>query len=104
MTPPFAGFSSIWVVLVAARAVPGERLLPLALAARDFGSGLLVEIGATRLLGVREPPYPTGPQALLVTIDADRLVGCHLALNWRVPERIVDLMVEFRNLTNGQSV
>ena len=86
MTSPFAGFSSVWVVLVTTGAGPGERLLPLALAAREICSGLLVEISTPRLLGVVEPPYPTGPRALLVTIDADRLVGCHLALNWRVPE------------------
>ncbi|MGH7187436.1 MAG: DNA polymerase, partial [Pseudomonadota bacterium] len=39
---------------------------------------------------------------MLVTIDANELVGLHLALGWRVPERVVDLMVEFRNATNGR--
>jgi len=28
-------------------------------------------------------------------------VGCHLALNWPVPGRVLDLFTEFRNQTNG---
>ena len=40
---------------------------------------LVVEMGVPKLRGVRRPPYPTGPQALLVTVDAAEVVGCHLA-------------------------
>ncbi|MGE3992421.1 DNA polymerase [Pseudorhodoplanes sp.] len=50
-----------------------------------------------KLRGVRRPPYPTGPLTLIVTIDAQLLAGCHLALGWRMPERIIDLKVEFHN-------
>ena len=35
-------------------------------------------------------------------IDANELVGCHLALGWHLPERILDLTVEFRNAANGR--
>ncbi len=91
MNSPFTHFSSIWIVVVAVDAVSGERSAPLALAAKDVGTGCLIEIGVPKLLGIRHPPYPTGPQALLVTIDAHEVVACHLALGWRVPERIVDL-------------
>ena len=28
-------------------------------------------------------------------------IGCHLALGWPVPERVLDLFTEFRNHTNG---
>src|SRR5262249_37442678 len=31
-------------------------------------------------------------------------LGCHLALNWPMPSRILDLYAEFRNLTNGHPV
>jgi hypothetical protein len=103
MSPIVPNFSSVWIVVVAVAAPPGERSTPVALAAIDVETSSLVEIGAPRLLGVRRPPYPTGPQGLLVTAGADQLVACHLALDWRVPERIVDLMVEYRNLANGQS-
>ena len=102
MRPPYTYFGSVWVVVVAVSAGPGERLEPLALAAKDFGTGSLIEIGVPKLYGVRRPPYPTGSQALLITIGAHEVIACHLALGWRVPERIVDLMVEFRNVTNGE--
>jgi DNA polymerase-1 len=102
MPPADMHFSSIWIVVCAATASPGRISSPIALAAQDVKTGFLIEIGVPRLLGVRRPPYPTGPQALLVTIDADIVVGCHLALGWRVPERIVDLMIEHRNSMGGQ--
>jgi hypothetical protein len=31
-------------------------------------------------------------------------IGCHLALGWPMPERILDLYAEFRNATNGLKV
>ena len=31
-------------------------------------------------------------------------VGCHLALGWPVPANVLDLYVEFRNLTNGKQL
>jgi hypothetical protein len=94
-------FTSIWVVVVAVQARSGEQLAPLALAAKAVGMGQLVELGVPKLLGVIRPPYPTGPQSLIVTFDAQEVVASHLALGWRVPERIVDLMIEFRNVSNG---
>ena len=47
------------------------------------------------------PPYPTGPDVLFVAYYASAEIGCHLALGWPVPERVLDLFTEFRNLTNG---
>ena len=52
------------------------------------------EFGAT-------PPYSTGTDALFVAYFASAEIGCHLALGWPVPERVLDLFVEFRNETNG---
>src|SRR5262249_58322981 len=47
-------------------------------------------------------PYPTGSDVLFVAYHAPAEVGCHLAQKWPIPERILDLCVEFRNLTNGR--
>jgi DNA polymerase-1 len=47
------------------------------------------------------PPYPTGPNSLFVAYYASAEIGCHLALGWPVPERVLDLFTEFRNQTNG---
>lgn len=90
-------FTSVWCILVAVEDLPGERLKPLALGALDISTTGVVQIGVPKLWGIRRPPYPTGPQALIVTIDAQLLAGLHLALGWRLPERVIDLMVEFKN-------
>src|SRR5262249_44087914 len=50
------------------------------------------------------PPYDTGPETLLVAYYASAELGCHLALDWPMPARILDLFAEFRCLTSGLHV
>src|SRR5262249_4075627 len=50
------------------------------------------------------PPYDTGPETLLVAYYASAELGCHLALDWPMPARILDLFAEFRCLTSGLPV
>src|SRR5881392_1512127 len=47
------------------------------------------------------PPYPTDANVLFVAYYASAEIGCHLALGWPVPQRVLDLFTEFRNHTNG---
>ena len=101
---PF-GFSSVWIVICGVLVRPGEPLTPAYIGAANVAKLEQVrQVDAAKLLGLLRPPYPTGPKCLLVTIDAEKLAGCHLALGWRLPERIVDLTVEFRNATNGRQL
>ena len=44
---------------------------------------------------------PIGPDVLIVAYYASAEIGCHLALGWPVPQRVLDLFTEFRNQTNG---
>src|SRR5262249_11695889 len=78
----------------------GHRPSPLCLVAREFRSGRVVQLwladGAPP-----SPPYPTGPDALVVAYYASAEVGCHLALGWPAPQRILALCVEFKCLTSG---
>jgi hypothetical protein len=73
------------------------------LAARELHSGRLERLwladGATIL-----PPYPIGPETLFVAYYASAELGRHLALDWPIPLRILDLYVEFRCLTAGRPV
>ena len=46
------------------------------------------------------PPYPLDEQVLFVAFFASAELGCHLALGWLLPARVLDLYVEFRSLTN----
>jgi DNA polymerase I len=97
-----ADFREIWAVDFEFLADPGERQLPICLVARELRSGRLIRQWRTEF--DRRPPYPTGPDCLFVAYYASAELGCHLALGWPLPERVIDLFAEFRVLTNGRPV
>src|SRR5215472_10543873 len=92
-------YREVWAVDFEFRAEPGENPEPVCLVAWELHSGHKLrrwrdEFGAN-------PPYPTDANTLFVAYYASAEIGCHLALGWPVPERVLDLFTEFRNLTNG---
>jgi DNA polymerase I len=95
-------YASIWIVVLAVNAVPGEAVSPIAMAAMDAESQHVINLDFCAATIADTSPYPTGHNCLLVTINASDLVACHLTRGWQPPLRIVDLMVEFRCLTNGR--
>ena len=48
-------------------------------------------------------PTRSAPTSLFVAYFASAELGCHLALGWPLPARVLDLYVEFRNRANGLS-
>ena len=54
--------------------------------------------GKTISGAVGMPPYPIGPDVLFVAYFASAELGCHLALGWPLPARVLDLYAEFRNV------
>jgi DNA polymerase-1 len=102
MVPNLAQFSSIWIAAAVVDTRGDKPASPVAVAVRELHSERTIQFGIPKLRGVQNPPYPTGPQALIVTVDARELVACHVALSWRLPERLIDLLVEFKNEANGQ--
>jgi hypothetical protein len=101
--PTIDDFRSVWFVDFEFTAPAGERPRPLCLAARELRTGREVRHwladGAPST-----PPYGTGRDSLFVAYYASAELGCHLALNWPMPARILDLYAEFRNLTAGLAV
>jgi DNA polymerase-1 len=92
-------YREIWLVDFEFVAMPGERPNPICLCALELRTGRLVrqwrdEFGRT-------PPYSIGPDALFVAYFASAELGCHLALGWGQPVRMLDLFTEFRGRTNG---
>jgi hypothetical protein len=77
----------------------GGNPIPVCLVAQELRSGRKIRMWSNEFGST--PPYPTGPDVLFVAYYASAEIGCHLALGWPVPERILDLYTEFRNLTNG---
>ena len=80
----------------------GERPNPLCLCARELRSGREIRLwrgqfGAAAL-------YPIDADSLFVAYYASAELGCHRALGWPMPARILDLFTEFRCGTNGLTV
>jgi DNA polymerase I len=96
-------FRSIWLVEFESDQPPGERPHPRGLTAREYRSGRHLRLEQENL-SASEPPYPVGPATLVVAYDAPAALGCHLALGWPLPERILDLHAEFRCLNSGLEV
>lgn len=96
------GFSNVWVVICCVVDGPGVPIRPafIAAACPQRPDDVLL-LDAQRLFAAQLPPYPTGAHCLVVTFGANALAGCHLALGWHLPERMIDLAVEFRNVSNG---
>lgn len=100
-------FSAVWLVDFEFSAPPGERPVPLCLVARELFSDRLLRIwidGDNELIHTDGLPFDVGPQTLFVAFNVSDALGCYLAMNWPLPERILDLFTEFRNLTNGRII
>lgn len=96
-----AFYREVWLVDFEFVAAPGDRPLPVCLVARELRSGHVIRLFGDDLRRRRTPPNPTGPDTLFVAYYASAELGCHLALGWPMPSRILDLYAEFRCRTAG---
>jgi DNA polymerase-1 len=94
-------FREIWLVDFEFTTSPGSHPQPVCLVAHEMFSGRTIRLCQDSFHRLRAPPYSISPDSLFVAYYAAAELGCHLALNWRLPANILDLYVEFRNLTNG---
>ncbi len=78
----------------------GERPVPVCVVAHELVSGRRHRMMLTDN-PPENPPYPVGDDVLFVAYYASAELGCHLALGWELPAWVLDLYIEFRNLTNG---
>ena len=71
--------------------------------AREYYSGQLQRLW---LDGVAKPvcPFSLGENSLYVAYYASAEMGCHLALDWTLPDNLLDLFCEFRSHHNGLSL
>src|SRR5512135_3068009 len=104
--PPRSGldaYREVWLVDFEFSAPPGERPDPVCLVAWEYRTGRTLRLWQDDLRGRREPPYPIGLDVLFVAYFASAELGCHLALGWPLPARVLDLYAEFRSRINGLS-
>ena len=101
---PLAHFDEIWLVDFEFYQPEGERPKPICLVAREFRTNRLVRWCQEELSCHAAPPFDVSPNSLFVAYYASAELGCFLALGWQTPERILDLYVEFRCMTNGNGL
>jgi hypothetical protein len=101
MTPLWP-FREIWLADFEFIAGSGERPDPVCLCARELRSGRALRLWRDELGPT--PPYAIDADRLFVAFYASAELGCHLALGWPMPARILDLFTEFRCATNGLTV
>ena len=99
-----APFREVWLADFEFQAPPGERPQPVCLVAFELRSGRQIRLWQDDLRRLQSPPYSVSPDSLFVAYYASAEIGCHLALGWPIPARILDLYPEFRNRTTGLSL
>jgi len=72
---------------------------PVCLVAHEVHSGRTLRLWRDQFGPA--PPYGTGSDTLFVAYFASAELGCHRALGWPMPARILDLFTEFRDRFNG---
>jgi hypothetical protein len=92
-------FREVWAVDFEFIAHAGERQIPVCLVAHELKTGKVIKLWQDQFGPV--PPYSIGDDSLFVAYFASAELGCHLALNWPMPTRVLDLFTEFRCQTNG---
>ncbi|WP_197689249.1 DNA polymerase [Bradyrhizobium erythrophlei] len=80
----------------------GGQPIPVCCVAHEVRSGRTLRIWQDGF--GKHPPFATGAGVLSVAYYSSAEWGCYRALGWPMPERVLDLFVEFRNLTNGLPV
>ena len=94
-------FREIWLVDFEFRATEGGLPEPVCIVSKNLKSGETIRIWEDELRRLKQAPFDIGNQSILVAYYASAEIGCFLALNWDLPVNVLDLFVEFRNLTNG---
>jgi hypothetical protein len=93
-------FKNVWLVDFEFDQPEGARPVVVCLVAREFFTGRLLRCWEGELAA---PPFDTGPDSLFVAFYSSAEWGCHLALGWPLPARVLDLYVEFRCITSGRT-
>jgi hypothetical protein len=104
MSHLFDFFNEIWFVDFEFKSTSGEKQEPVCMVALEFRSGKTIKIWfGDDPSGVADrPPFDISEASLFVSFYASAEFGCFLSLGWEMPKRILDLYVEFRNLTSGK--
>jgi DNA polymerase I len=95
-----SSFPTVWLVDIEFHQPDGERPKPICVVAKELFSNRTIRQWLWDS-PTANPPFGLGPRDLYVAYLSTAEFSCHLALNWPLPLRCVDLYAEFRLLTCG---
>jgi len=98
----FENYREIWLTDFEFRQPEGCLPEPHCMVAQEYKSGRVVRLLREELLSKSFPPFSTGSDVLFVAYLSSAELNCFRVLGWPIPQRILDLYVEFRNHTNGR--
>jgi DNA polymerase-1 len=98
------GFREVYLVDFEFQQLDGGVPTPICMVAREFLSGKLIRLWLWGTEPPDRPPFATDPGVLLVAYYSAAEILCFLALAWKIPERVLDLCVEFKRRTSGLDV
>src|SRR5262245_57309844 len=95
-------FRSIWAVDFEFQTDPiTGRVTPVCMVAIEFYSGKELLLWRDQLLSLRDAPFDTGDDSLLLCFQAVAELSNFLELGWKLPRHICDFYAEHRTQTNG---
>jgi DNA polymerase-1 len=100
VTPTDLPFVEIWLIDFEFVARLGGRPEVVCLVAHELRSARTLRLWCDELGSA--PPYRTDSHVLFVSFVANAECACHLARDWPMPQRVLDLNPTFRNLVNGR--
>jgi DNA polymerase-1 len=94
-------FNEIWCVDFEYGLVDGNKPEVRCMVAVELRSGRQIKLWADELESLRAAPFNVGGGSLFVAYFSSAEFSCFHALGWPLPTNVLDLFVEFRNMTNG---
>ena len=95
-------FRGVWLIDFEFNQPPGEQPTVLCMVAKEMRSGRMIRMWADEISKQSSPPFEIGPNILFVAYYASAEMNCFLSLGWPLSCHVLDLYVEFRNITNGR--
>jgi hypothetical protein len=99
---PALPFREVWCCDFEFSAPDGERPAVRCMVAREYHTGRTIRLWLDGEPVPPRPPFAVGPDSLFVAYFASAELGCFLALGWPMPDRVLDLYVEFKRHVCGR--
>lgn len=84
--------------------VAGNPIEVICMVALNSLTGAYTKVWVDELSSMQDHPFGTSDKTVLVAYYASAEMACFQALGWSWPMNILDLFVEFKNMTNGHVV